>query len=75
MTEFKHIVTEEDKAQELDIKGIMRQHFKFSSRLRNKIKREKLKNGTVQETKVKVQSKGLLARRESERRQFLMGGV
>lgn len=42
MTEFKHIVTEEDKAQELDIKGIMRQHFKFSSRLRNKIKREKL---------------------------------
>lgn len=42
MTEFKHIVTEEDKAQDLDIKGIMRQHFKFSSRLRNKIKREKL---------------------------------
>lgn len=40
-----------------------------------KIKREKLKNGTVQETKVKVQSKGLLARRESERRQFLLGGV
>lgn len=40
-----------------------------------KIKREKLKNGTVQETTVKVQSKGLLARRESERRQFLAGGV
>ena len=38
-----------------------------------KIKREKLKNGTVQETTVKVQSKGLLARRESERRQFLTG--
>ena len=42
MTEFKHIVTQEDKDQDLDIKGIMRQHFKFSSRLRNKIKREKL---------------------------------
>lgn len=42
MTEFKHIVTEKDKEQDLDIKGIMRQHFKFSSRLRNKIKREKL---------------------------------
>ena len=40
-----------------------------------KIKREKLKNGTVQETKVKVQSKGLITRRESERRQFLSGGV
>lgn len=42
MTEFKHIVTEKDKEENLDIKGIMRQHFKFSSRLRNKIKREKL---------------------------------
>jgi 23S rRNA pseudouridine1911/1915/1917 synthase len=42
MTEFKHIVTQEDIDQDLDIKGIMRQHFKFSSRLRNKIKREKL---------------------------------
>lgn len=42
MTEFKHVVTIEDKDQDLDIKGIMRQHFKFSSRLRNKIKREKL---------------------------------
>ena len=41
----------------------------------SKIKREKLKNGIVQETTVKVQSKGLLARRESERRQFLAGGV
>lgn len=40
-----------------------------------KIKREKLKNGTVQETKVKVQSKGLITRRESERRQFLAGGA
>lgn len=40
-----------------------------------KIKREKLKNGIAQETTVKVQSKGLLARRESERRQFLSGGV
>ena len=39
----------------------------------SKIKREKLKNGIVQETTVKVQSKGLLARRESERRQFLTG--
>lgn len=39
----------------------------------SKIKREKLKNGVVQETTVKVQSKGLLARRESERRQFLTG--
>lgn len=42
MTEFRHIVTEEDKNQDLDIKGVMRQHFKLSSRLRNKIKREKL---------------------------------
>lgn len=40
-----------------------------------KIKREKLKNGTVQETKIKVRSKGLITRRESERRQFLLGGV
>ena len=39
----------------------------------SKIKREKLKNGVIQETTVKVQSKGLLARRESERRQFLTG--
>ena len=39
----------------------------------SKVKREKLKNGIVQETTVKVQSKGLLARRESERRQFLTG--
>ena len=40
-----------------------------------KIKREKLKTGVIQETTVKVQSKGLIARRESERRQFLQGGV
>ena len=39
----------------------------------SKIKREKLKTGVIQETTVKVQSKGLLARRESERRQFLTG--
>lgn len=38
-----------------------------------KIKREKLKNGTVQETKVKVQSKGLIARRRDEAGQFLQG--
>ena len=39
----------------------------------SKIKREKLKNGVIQETKIKVQSKGLITRRESERRQFLTG--
>lgn len=40
MTEFKYIVTEED--QDLDVKGILRQHFQFSARMRNRIKREKL---------------------------------
>lgn len=40
MTEFKHIVTIED--QGLDIKKILYRHFQFSSRMRNRIKREKL---------------------------------
>ena len=46
MAEFKHIVTTEDEG--LEVKDIMRLYFNFSSRLRNKIKREKLVtlNGT-----------------------------
>lgn len=40
MTEFIHKVTTED--QGLEVKDIMRNHFDFSARLRNKIKREKL---------------------------------
>lgn len=40
MTEFIHKVTTED--QGLEVKDIMRNYFDFSSRLRNKIKREKL---------------------------------
>ena len=40
MTEFIHKVTNED--QGLEVKDIMRNHFDFSARLRNKIKREKL---------------------------------
>ena len=40
MTDFIHKVTTCDEG--LEIKDIMRNHFDFSSRLRNKIKREKL---------------------------------
>lgn len=40
MTEFIHKVTAEDEG--LELKDIMRNHFDFSARLRNKIKREKL---------------------------------
>lgn len=40
MTEFKYITTEEDKT--LAVKDILRHHFQFSARMRNKIKREKL---------------------------------
>lgn len=40
MTEFIHKVTDEDK--NLEIKDIIRTHFDFSARLRNKIKRDKL---------------------------------
>ncbi|MBR6799416.1 MAG: RluA family pseudouridine synthase [Firmicutes bacterium] len=40
MTEFYHKVTTEDEGKEL--REIMREHFDFSSRLRNRIKREKL---------------------------------
>lgn len=40
MTEFIHKVTKEDEG--LEVKDIMRNHFDFSARLRNKIKREKL---------------------------------
>lgn len=40
MTEFKHIVTSEDDGME--VREIMRKHFDFSARLRNRIKREKL---------------------------------
>ncbi len=40
MTEFKHIITSEDDGQE--IKQILKKHFDFSSRLRNRIKRNNL---------------------------------
>lgn len=40
MTDFIHTVTPEDEG--LELKDIMRGHFDFSSRLRNKIKRGKL---------------------------------
>jgi len=40
MTEFIHKVTKEDDGME--VREIIRQYFDFSSRLRNKIKREKL---------------------------------
>lgn len=40
MTDFIHEVTEEET--KLEIKDIMRLHFDFSARLRNKVKREKL---------------------------------
>lgn len=40
MTKFIHEVTVEDKG--LEVKDIMRNHFDFSARLRNRIKREKL---------------------------------
>ena len=40
MTEFYHKVTIEDEGKE--IREIMREHFDFSARLRNRIKREKL---------------------------------
>lgn len=40
MTDFIHKVTPEDEG--LELREIMREHFDFSSRLRNKIKRNKL---------------------------------
>ena len=40
MAEFKHTVTIEDEGKE--VRDIMRMYFDFSSRLRNKVKREKL---------------------------------
>lgn len=40
MTDFIHKVTTEDEG--LEVREIMRQYFDFSSRLRNRIKREKL---------------------------------
>ena len=40
MAEFKHTVTKEDEGKE--VRDIMRMYFDFSSRLRNKVKREKL---------------------------------
>ena len=40
MAEFKHTVTIEDEGKE--VKDIMRMYFDFSSRFRNKVKREKL---------------------------------
>ncbi len=40
MTDFIHKVTQEDDGME--VREIMRKHFDFSARLRNKIKREKL---------------------------------
>lgn len=48
MTEFKYIIKEED--ENLDIKGVLRQHFQFSARMRNKIKREKLVRLNGEET-------------------------
>jgi len=39
MTEFTHKVTQEDEGME--VREIMRKHFDFSARLRNRIKREK----------------------------------
>lgn len=42
MSEFTYTVTEEDRALELDVKGVLRHRFQFSARMRNKIKREKL---------------------------------
>ena len=39
MTEFKHIVTEEE--DNMEVRALMRRHFDFSSRLRSRIKREK----------------------------------
>lgn len=54
MAEFKHTVTKEEEGKE--VKDIMRMHFDFSSRLRNKIKREKLVflNGEVTQGWYKV---------------------
>ena len=40
MAEFRHIVTTED--DQMEVREIMRKYFDFSSRLRNKIKRNKL---------------------------------
>ena len=40
MAEFKHTVTIEDEGKE--VRDIMKMYFDFSSRLRNKVKREKL---------------------------------
>ncbi len=41
MTEFKHIVTKEDVEEKLRCSGLLRRHFRFSARLRTKIKKEK----------------------------------
>lgn len=41
MTEFKHIVTKEDVEEKLRCSGLLRRHFRFSARLRAKIKKEK----------------------------------
>ena len=40
MAEFKHTVTKEDEGKE--VRDITKMYFDFSSRLRNKVKREKL---------------------------------
>lgn len=48
MTEFIHKVTTEDDG--LEVREIMRQHFDFSARLRNKVKREKLVTLNGQQT-------------------------
>ncbi|MBK5246908.1 MAG: RluA family pseudouridine synthase [Peptostreptococcaceae bacterium] len=42
MSKFNYIVTEDDVNNELQIKALLRYHFKFSSRLNKKIKRENL---------------------------------
>lgn len=48
MTEFKYITTQEDNG--LEVKDILRHHFQFSARMRNKIKREKLVRLNGEET-------------------------
>lgn len=56
MTDFIHTVTTEDDG--LEVREIMRKHFDFSARLRNRIKREKLVlcNGRQTPGWIKVQT-------------------
>lgn len=61
MTEFRHIVTNEDEG--LEVREIMRNYFDFSARLRNRIKREKitLKNGEKTEGWHKVKAGDIIS--------------